>query len=191
MAIEILDAELTAEFYEPTQISWIGSVSAEPSDGGYVEPVSRQSRPLLQMTFATWDVSLVRNMFFNTDCGRKAFFIRPPLEALYVFTAKTLGTATGLEQEIQLTVTVGSVSWAALYVDDLTLYANGVEIAEADYTEEDGLITLEPSSTRGGQAITADYQVKYAVRFVEAELSQEIQANDFESIQSATVREIF
>lgn len=189
--MEILNSELVVDWIDTGLISWIGSVVAEESDGGYVEPVSRQSRPLLQATLGSWDVVAVENMFFNTDCGRKAFFIRPPVERLYLFEDITLGTATGLEQEFQLSVIRGSVSWDALYVDNIVLYANDVEIPEGDWSEDDGLITLEPSSTRGGQTITAAYQVKYAVRFVDAELQQELITADFQRIQTFTVREIF
>lgn len=189
--MEILDAELTAEWLDPTQISWVGNVVSEESEGGKVEPVSRQARPLFQATFATFDAEAVQTMFFNTDCGRKAFFIRPPVERFYLFENVALGTATGLEQEFQLEVTIGSVSWDALYVDNVTLYANGVAISDADWEEDEGLVTLEPSSTRGGQAIEATYQIKYAVRIVDPQLDQQIVTADFQTIQTLTVREIF
>jgi hypothetical protein len=189
--MEILSSELTVTWLSGLQVSWIGSVSAEPSEGGYVEPVSRQSRPLLQMTGGSIEVTEVQNMFFNTDCGRKGFFIKPPIERLYVVTAKNLGAATGAEQDFQLTVTVGSVSWDALYVDNITLYANGVEISESDWAEDDGLITLDADTGRTGQTITADYEIKWAVRFVEETLEQTIETADYETIQTVTLREIF
>lgn len=189
--MEILDAELVVEWIDTGLISWVGSVAAEDSEGGYLEPVSRQSRPLLQATLGTWDVVAVETMFFNTDCGRKAFFIRPPVERFYLFENVSLGTATGLEQQFQLQVTFGSISWDALYVEDIVLYANGVAIDDDDWSESDGLVTLEPSSVRGGQAITATYEIKYAVRFVEPELQQELVTPNFQRIQTFTVREIF
>lgn len=189
--MQILDAELVVDWIDTGIITWVGDVIADPSQGGVVEPVSRRVRPLFQATLGTWDATAVQTMFMNTNCGLKAFFIRPPDEDLYLFEAVALGTATGLEQEFQLHVTFGSVSWDAIYVDNITLYANGVAISDDDWSEADGLITLEVSSTRGGQAITADYQIKYAVRFVEPELEQTIVIPGFRQVQSFTVQEVF
>lgn len=190
--MEILSSELTVLWLSGAQVTWAGSVDSEPSEGGYVEPVSRQARPLLQITFSTLEAAEVETMFFNTDCGRKGFFIKPYAKARwYDFSGVSLGTATGAEQTFQLSVTIGTISWNALYVDTITLYANGVEISAADWSEANGLITLDADTDRIGQTITADYQVKYAVRFVEDQLSDLIETVDRETIQSVTVREIF
>lgn len=189
--MQVLDSELVVEWIDTGIVTWVGSVIAEPSQGGVVEPVAQQSRPLLQATLGTWDAADVQTMFMNTNCGEKAFFIRPPDEHFYLFEGVALGTATGLEQEFQLQVTFGSLSWDAIYVDNIVLYANGVAISDGDWAEANGLVTLEPSSVRGGQAITADYQIKYAVRFVEPELEQTIVIPGFRQIQTFTVREVF
>ncbi len=189
--MEILSSELTVLWLDGLQIAHVGSVVREKSEGGYLEPVSRQSRPLLQMTGSTLEASEVRAMFFNTDCGRKAFFIKPPLASLYVVTGRALGTATGVEQVFTLTNVIGSISWPALYVDTITLYANGVAISGSDWDEDGGDVTLEADTGRTGQAITADYQIKYAVSFVEDQLSEQVETVDRETIQSVTMLEIF
>ncbi len=191
--MEILDAELTVTWLSGAQISWVGSVVAEPSEGGYVQPVSRQARPLLHATFSSRDAIAVQTMFFNTDCGRKAFFLRPPLERLYKFTGVALGIATGSSQAFQLTQSVGSISWAALYPDEssIILYANGSPISESDWSQALGLVTLDADGGRSSQAITADYEIRYAVRFVEEQLNETVEVVDYEVIQSLTVSEIF
>lgn len=189
--MQILDVELDVEWIDTGIVTWVGDVIAEPSQGGVVEPVSRQSRPLFQATLGTWDVAAVQTMFMNTNCGEKGFLIRPPDEDLYLFEGVALGTATGLEQEFQLQATFGTLSWDALYVDDITLYANGVAIPDDDWSENLGLVTLEASSTRGGQAIAADFANLFAVRFVEPELEQTIVIPGFRQIQTFTVREVF
>lgn len=190
--MEIYNAELTVTMLSGAQIAWVGSVVAEPSEGGYVQPISRQSRPLLQVTFGTIEAEEVHTMFFNTDCGRKAFYYRPiPLTRFYEFTDVALGNATGAEETFQLQFTYGSIAWDALYVDNIVLYANGSEINESDWSEDDGLITLDADTGRTGQAITADYQVKFIMRFVESELSTGIETADFETIQTVTLREVF
>lgn len=192
--MEIVNSELTVTWSSGAQVGYVDQVVAELSDGGYVDPVGRQTRPLMQATFATVEVAAVRAMYGTTRSGRKGFFIRPPLEAFYKVTGATLGTVTGSEQTFQLAVSLGTLTWDALYPDTSTIiiYDDGTPLTlTTHYTVGAlGVITLLAGRT-AGHTITTTFEYKTAVRFVDAELSEEVQTVDYETLQSCTIREVF
>lgn len=191
--MEIYNGELDVFWLSGAQIGYVDSLAGEESDGGNAAPVNRQVRPLMQATFGTLEASEVRAMFGNTRSGSKAFFIRPPLDSFRKVTGATLGTATGSEQIFQLKIALGAVTWDALYPDPTTLivYDDGSPlVVTTDYTLGDlGVVTLLAGIT-AGHTITATFEYKTAVRFVDPQLSQTIETVDREEVQSLTVREI-
>jgi hypothetical protein len=195
MGIEIVNSELDVSWLSGAQISYVDSVVAEPSDGGVMSPVGRQSRPLMQATFSTREVDDVWDMFGTTRSGRKGFFIRPPVERFKKVTEAALGIASGSEQEFQLEIALGTLTWSALYPVESTIivYANGVALSDALWNlGDDGVLTLLATSpSLSSQAITVTFEYKTAVRFVDAELQDTIDAPDHEVIQTCTVREVF
>jgi len=194
MGIEIVNSELVVEWFMGAQITYVDSVLAEPSDSGVVSPVGRQARPLMQATFSTWDSDLVAAMFGTTRSGRKAFFIRPPVDRYKKVMAATIGTATGAEQTFQLQISLGTLTWDALYPveDTIIIYGNGVQIAGSAWELGDaGAVIVDAGALTNGHTVTATFEYKTAVRFVEAELEQTIETVDLQTIQSVTVREVF
>jgi hypothetical protein len=195
MGIEIVNSELDVLWLSGAQISYVDSVLAEPSDGGVMSPVGRQSRPLMQATFSTREVDDVWDMFGTTRSGRRGFFIRPPVDRFKTVTAAVLGVASGAEEEFQLEISLGTLTWPALYPVESTIivYANAVAITSSNWElGDDGVLTLLATSpSRAGQAITVTFEYKTAVRFVDAELQDTIDAPDHEVIQTCTVREVF
>lgn len=194
--MEIVASELSIAWLDGAQISYVDSVIADESDGGVVDPIGRQTRPLLQATISTLDVASVWTMFGTTRSGRKGFLIRPPLDRFKKVTAAALGTATGASQTFQLQVSLGTLSWDALYPVESTilLYANGLLISDSQWAltaSPSGEVVLDAASSRVGQAITATFEYYTAVRFVDAELQETIDTIDRQEIQSFTVREVF
>lgn len=195
--MQVVDAELTVDWLMGAQISYVDDVVAEESDGGVVEPIGRRTRPLMQATFSTWDAALVRAMFGTTRGGRLGFFIRPPVEHFKKVTGATLGTATGAEQVFQLEISLGTLSWPALYPVESTLivYDNGTPIvvgSPAAWTlGDDGELTLSAGAVTAGHTVTATFEYKTAVRFVDPELQETIETLELQTIQSLTVREVF
>lgn len=193
--MEVVNYELDVMWLSGSQIAWIDSVVAEPSESGFVEPIGRQSRFLMQATFSTWDAALVRTMWARTRSGRKAFLIRPPLDDFSKVTNITLGVATGSSQVFQLINTVADLTWNILYPDSATLivYDNGTPLTvTTDYTLGAlGVLTLNASGGRTGHTISATYEYRTPVRFLDAELQQTVEAIEHQVIQSATVREVF
>lgn len=191
--MEIVDSELTVTWLSGAQINYVDNVVSEPSEGGKIEPVGRQSRPLLQATFGTTEVAAVWAMFGTTRSGRKGFFVRPPVDRFKKVTGATLGTATGAEQTFTLKIALGTLEWDALYPVEATLilYANAVEISSSDWSLDAPEVTLDADTGRIGQTITATFEYKTAVHIVDAELSETIQTVDYEQIQTLTVREVF
>lgn len=193
--MEIVSSELTVKWETGCQIGYVDEVIAEPSDGGYVDPVAKQTRPLMQATFATVEVAAVRAMYGTTRSGRKGFFVKPPLDAFKKVTGATLGIATGSEQTFQLKIALGTLEWNALYPDAATLivYDNGSALTvTTHYTLGAlGVVTLLAGRTPG-HTITATFEYKTAVRFIDAELSETlIETVDNEMLQSLTIREVF
>jgi len=194
MGIEILDTELDVDWLQGAQITYVDSVVAEPSDGGVITPVGRQVRPLLQATFETWDAAEVAAMFGTTRSGRKAFFIRPPVDRYKKVTGAALGTATGAEQTFQLQISLGELTWNALYPVESTIiiYGNGVAISDSAWTlGDDGEVTVDAAALTNGHSVTATFEYKTAVRFIEAQLEETIQTLYLQTIQTVTVREVF
>jgi len=192
--MEIVSSELDVEWLMGAQVTYIDSVVAEESDGGVVAPVGRQTRPLMQATFSTWDADEVAAMFGTTRSGRKAFFIRPPVERYKKVTAATIGTATGAAQTFQLQISLGTLSWDALYPVESTIiiYGNGTPILSSTWElGDDGQVTVDAGALTNGHTVTATFEYKTAVRFVEAELEQTIETVDLVTIQTVTVREVF
>lgn len=192
--MEIINAELTADWYTTASIGYVDSVVAEVSDSGVVQPINRQIRPLLQATFGTWDVDLVEAMFGSTRSGRKAFFIRPPIERFRKVTGAVVGLATGASQTFQLYISRGDLAWNALYPVEATIVMakNGVTISDANWSlGANGVVTLAAGAASSGQTITATFEYLTAVRFVDPELLQGIETADLQIIQSVTIREVF
>lgn len=193
MGIEIVSSELDVVWLSGAQVSYVGSVVAEASDGGVVSPVSRQSRPLMQATFSTIEIASVWAMFGTTRSGQKGFFIRPPIDRFKKVTAGSIGTATGLAQTFQLKISLGTLTWDALYPVEATLiiYGNGTPISSSTWElGDDGEVAVDAGALTNGHAVTATFEYKTAVRFVEGELEETIQTVDYEEIQSVTVREV-
>lgn len=190
--MEIVNSELDVMWLSPAQVNYVDSVGGEESDGGVIAPFGRQTRPVMQATLGTWDVAAVWAMFGTTRSGRKAFFIRPPVDRFKKVIGSTLGTATGAEQTFTLKISLGTLEWDADYVVEATLilYANGVAISSSDWTLDAPDVTLDADTGRIGQTITATFEYKRAVRFVEPVLEETILTVDHEEIQNFTVREI-
>lgn len=192
--MDIVNSELDVEWLVGATVSYIDNVIAEASEGGVVEPVGLQSRPLLQATFSTWDSNEVVAMFATTRSGRKAFFIRPPVDRYRKVTAATLGTATGAEQSFQLQISLGALTWDALYPDESTIiiYGNAAPIAGSAWELGDGgIVTVDAGALTAGHTVTVTFEYKTAVRFVEPELQETIETIDLQVIQTVTVREVF
>lgn len=192
--MQIVNSELTVFWLSGAQISYVDSVIAEESDGGFMQPINRQTRPLLQMTFETLEAAEIMAMFGTTRSGRLGFFIRPPLERFYKVTAATLGIATGSSQAFQLQISLGTLTWDALYPVESTIliYKNAVLISDSLWAlGDDGVVTLDAGAASNGQTITATFEYKTAVRFVDPELGATIETPDYETIQSCTLREVF
>jgi len=194
MGIEIIASELDVMWLMGAQVSYIDSVIAEPSDGGVVSPVGKQARPLLQATFSTWDAAEVAAMFGTTRSGRKAFFIRPPVDRYRKVTAATIGTATGAEQTFQLQISMGTLTWDALYPveETIIIYGNGVQILGSAWElDDDGQVTVDAGALTNGHTVTVTFEYMTAVRFVESTLEETIETVDLQTIQTVTVREVF
>lgn len=192
--MQIVDSELSVKWEVGAQIGYIDSVVADPSEGGVVSPTGRQTRPLMQATFSTIEIAAVWAMFGTTRSGVKGFFIRPPVERFKKVTMAPLGTATGASQTFQLQVSLGTLSWDALYPVESTiiLYDNETPIDETDWSlGDDGEITLDADGGRAGHTIKATFEYKTAVRFVDAELQETVESVELETIQTVTVREVF
>jgi len=192
--MEIVNSELDVDWMMGATVSYIDSVIAEPSESGVVEPVGRQSRPLLQATFATWESDEVAAMFGTTFSGRKAFFIRPPVDRFKKVTNALIGTATGAEQTFQLQISLGTLTWNALYPDEDTIVISGDGtpiLSSAWSLGADGLVTVDAGALTVGHTVTATFEYMTAVRFLEAELEQTIETVDLQTIQTVTVREVF
>lgn len=192
--MEIISQELTVEWYLGAQIGYVDNVIVQESDSGVVEPVNRQSRPLMQATFATWDVAGIVEMFGSTRSGRRGFFIRPPVEAFKKVSDAGLGIATGAAQSFQLQIIIGTLAWDAKYPVESTIqvFKDGTLIPDSAWAlGTDGEIELAAGAAANGQVIRATFEYLTAVRFVDAELMQQIETADFTTIQSVTVREVF
>lgn len=191
--MQILNSELIVEWVTGAQISYVGSVSAEVSDGGAVQPVSRQSRPLMQATFGTFDIDDVWEMFGSTNFGVKGFMIRPPVDRFKQVTRAPLGFSNGSSQTFQLQISLGSMVWSALYpvASTIVVYDNGTPILSSAWTlGSDGQLTLHAGAISASHAVTVSFEYMTAVRFVDPELQSTVPAKGIQQIQSVTVREI-
>ena len=131
---------------------------------------------------------------FGRRAPPKAFFIRPPVDRYRKVTAGVLGTATGAAQTFQLQISLGTLTWDALYPveSSIIIYGNAVAIAGSAWELGDGgEVTVDAGALTNGHTVTATFEYKIAVRFVEAELEETIETVDLQTIQTVTVREVF
>lgn len=188
-----VNSELTVDWQAGAQITYVDSIVAEPSQGGVIEPVGFQSRPLLVMTFDTVDAAAVRAMFGTTRSGRKSFLIRVPIDAYSKVTGATLGIATGLAQDFTLKIALGTLEWDADYAVESTIvvYDNGVPVLDSAWSFVAPTLSLDPGAIAASHAVTVDFEYNRKVHFAEFELPDVIPTINFETIQSMTLNEVF
>lgn len=193
MAIELVNSELSVTWHSGAQIDYLDSIVAEKSQGGLVEPVAHQSRPLLVMTFSTNDATAARAMFGTTRSGRKAFLIRVPIDAYKKVTAATLGTATGLAQDFTLKIALGTLEWDATYAVESTIivYDNGTPISDSVWSWAAPVLSLDAGAIASGHTVTVTFEYNRKVHFADFTLPDVVQTVDYETIQSMTLEEVF
>jgi hypothetical protein len=192
--MNIIDVELPTTWLSGAQLSWVNSTADEVSDGGVRNPIARQSRPLQQWNFSIWneDAITLEDIYFQVNGPANGFYARPPLLRLYKVINQTIGHATGSAQVIQLTLTRGGRTWNMLDPVESTMivYSNGAALTPtSDWTLASlGLLTV--TSTIGHTlSITTEYKTRF--KFLNDELTVDVQAPAIETPQSATIQEIF
>lgn len=190
--MNIIDTEIPSDWLEGATLSWVTSVSDEPSDGGRHSPVPRMDRPLQQWTFDVYkdEVVDVENLYILCNGPANGFFARPPIARYYTATAESLGTATGGTQAVQLEISRGqSIDILYPVAGTITVYANGTPLTiTTDWTLGAlGVITVTGATI--GQALTWTGQYKTPFQFVDESLQIDAQAT-FEMPTSVTIREI-
>lgn len=189
--MNIIDTEIPTSWLQGATLSWVTSVSDEPSDGGRRSPVPRQTRPLQQWTFDVWqdDVVTVENLYIQCNGPANGFFARPPLARYYLATAQALGTATGSAQLVQLKILRGqSIDIVYPVSGSITVYANGVALTlGVDWTL--GALGVITVTAPAAQTLTWTGQYKTPFQFVDEELTIDAQAT-FEMPSSVSIREI-
>lgn len=193
MAMEHVNSELSVTWHSGAQINYVDNVVAEPSEGGVVEPVGVQSRPLLRMTFDTNDAAAARAMFGTTRSGRKSFLIRVPVDAYSKVTNATLGTATGLAQDFTLKIALGTLEWDADYAVESTIivYDNGTPISDSVWSFVAPVLSLDAAAIASGHTVNVTFEYNRKVHYAEFELPDMVQTVDYETIQNMTLNEVF
>jgi hypothetical protein len=192
--MNIIDIELPNTWLSGATLSWVNSTVDDPSESGFRQPIARQSRPLQQWTFSVWcdDAIAFENYYFQVNGPANGFFARPPLLRLYKVTDHTIGTATGSSQVIQLTLTRGGRTWDMLdpVESTMTVYSNGVALTPVTDWSLAPLGLLTVNSTAGHTlTITTEYKTRF--KFLNDELTVDVQSPDIEMPQQAMIQEIF
>jgi hypothetical protein len=188
----IVSTNMPTSWLRNARREWATNVSAGPSEGGFVEPVALQSRPLLRFTA---DVNpnyyaSMENLFIECNGMEKGFFVKCPLPADHQATAVAIGTGTGASQTLQLMISRGQ-TWAALYPIDgtITIYSNAVATVQGvDWTL--GLLGEITGTFTLGHAITATFQFKTAFRFLENSMTTMLEYNNLQTPQQISFEEI-
>lgn len=191
--MEHVNSELSVTWHSGAQIDYVDNVVAEPSQGGAIEPVGFQTRPLLRVTFSTNDATAARAMFGTTRSGRKSFLVRVPIDAYSKVTGATLGTATGLAQDFTLKIALGTLEWDADYAVESTIVVkdNGTPVSSSVWSFVAPTLSLDAGAIASGHTVTVDFYYNRKVHYSDFELPDVVETVDYETIQSMTLTEVF
>lgn len=191
--MQLLSTEMPSDWLQGVRREWVTSVVREPSEGGVVEPVAQQIRPLLRFTVDVFqnNSEAMENLYIEANGPEMAFLCKCPLTRDHQMTAVPLGVnGTGAPgQTIQLKIKRGQ-TWDAYYpiAGTITIYANGVAVSGGDWTL--GLLGSITGTFPSGQALTATFQYKTKFGFLENSLVTVLQEETQQRPQQVAIEEI-
>lgn len=190
--MQLLSTEMPTEWLEGARREWVTSVVREPSEGGVVEPVAQQIRPLLRFTVDILESNseAMENLFVEANGPEMAFLCKCPLTRDFQATAVPLGVnGTGSPQTIQLKIKRGQ-TWDAYYpiAGTITIYANGVAVSGGSWTL--GLLGTITGTFPSGEALSATFEYKTKFGFTEQSMVTVLTLDHIQRPQQVAVEEI-